>query len=648
LSNRMSLQRQFDQINVVTSNNYAKAKGDFERRVMNDARSRQGQRRVQVKAGESSYKLDNRRGRRAYDDDDGVRRDVKQRTNKTGNQKKNNKHQPRRPHRPDHRNVDDDNYHMKDVGDDYQWVKVRLTIPPGEVKNKKELAFKDMMISQFQQNIPNFGDRDIHIDGRYMCIFLPRENINSKIGMIKDIIEKIKPEGRSGVFIPVKHDPWDIPISVKFENIPGAQQILMDALGKLYNTATNELDLSNLRSNMMLNENGMELDLHESDQFALLVRVLMGVPLEHCERLILRNNRLRSLQQLEPLVERMPKVKVLNMSDNQIGQWDDLSYVKNWVLSELNIENCPLNRRLSKMSRMKQQKEVRQTFKTVSTFNGKPFVARVGFDVGPTDVKLGLPKTRDSALPDVKELEEPLFSFIVKFIEAYDNDREKLFELYAKDAIFTMGVGYGTDVQKYRQHQRNMIQFRREGYNQGQDKYRTPDANTIKKTKLSIIALIGELPKTKHDLKNSTYCDVTFQVPTIIGFTLTGTVAETDTGAIRYFSRHMLLNFVESSGSFQIKNDQLFIRAATSVEQRNHGIKQEVESQPSVSSTTSSSTSTITDEMVERFCKDSGMKPDYSRQCLEENKGNYEAAGRKFMEMKQAGQIPAVAWITPP
>jgi len=153
-----------------------------------------------------------------------------------------------------------------------------------------------------------------------------------------------------------------------------------------------------------------------------------------------------------------------------------------------------------------------------------------------------------------------------------------------------MGVGYGTDVQKYRQHQRNMIQFRREGYNQGQDKYRTPDANTIKKTKLSIIALIGELPKTKHDLKNSTYCDVTFQVPTIIGFTLTGTVAETDTGAIRYFSRHMLLNFVESSGSFQIKNDQLFIRAATSVEQRNHGTKQEVESQPSVSSTTSSST----------------------------------------------------------
>ena len=52
--------------------------------------------------------------------------------------------------------------------------------------------------------------------------------------------------------------------------------------------------------------------------------------------------------------------------------------------------------------------------------------------------------------------------------------------------------------------------------------------------------------------------------------------------------------------------------------------------------------------MVERFCKDSGMKPGYSRMCLEENKGDYEVAGRKFMEMKQAGQIPAEAWITPP
>ena len=55
--------------------------------------------------------------------------------------------------------------------------------------------------------------------------------------------------------------------------------------------------------------------------------------------------------------------------------------------------------------------------------------------------------------------------------------------------------------------------------------------------------------------------------------------------------------------------------------------------------------SAITDEMVERFCRDSGMKASFSRQCLEDNNGDYQAAGRKFMEMKEANKIPAEAWL---
>ena len=82
----------------------------------------------------------------------------------------------------------------------------------------------------------------MHIDGEYLCIYLPRENINSKVGMIKDIIEKLKPEShKKGIFIPVKHDPAQVPISVKFENIPEAHQIMMAALGKLYNTERDEV-----------------------------------------------------------------------------------------------------------------------------------------------------------------------------------------------------------------------------------------------------------------------------------------------------------------------------------------------------------------------------------------------------------------------
>jgi len=40
----------------------------------------------------------------------------------------------------------------------------------------------------------------------------------------------------------------------------------------------------------------------------------------------------------------------------------------------------------------------------------------------------------------------------------------------------------------------------------------TLDENTIKKTKLGILAVLNELPKSQHDLENSTFCDVTLEV----------------------------------------------------------------------------------------------------------------------------------------
>ena len=49
----------------------------------------------------------------------------------------------------------------------------------------------------------------------------------------------------------------------------------------------------------------------------------------------------------------------------------------------------------------------------------------------------------------------------------------------------------------------------------------------------------------------------------------------------------------------------------------------------------------ITQEMIERFCKDSGMKPEWSKMCLEQANGNYEQAGQTFMSLKAEGKIPA-------
>ena len=129
---------------------------------------------------------------------------------------------------------------------------------------------------------------------------------------------------------------------------------------------------------------------------------------------------------------------------------------------------------------MKLQKEVRQRFKTIERFNGKSFGASIGIGGGDDSSRstVGLPERLDSALPLNKELEAKLIPFIMEFIKEFDGDRTKLIGMYSDDAVFTMSVGWGSDLQDYRKHQRNMINYKSNqgGYNHGgqSDKYRSP------------------------------------------------------------------------------------------------------------------------------------------------------------------------------
>ena len=154
-----------------------------------------------------------------------------------------------------------------------------------------------------------------------------------------------------------------------------------------------------------------------------------------------------------------------------------------------------------------------------------------------------------------EQLEGPLIKFVTEFINAYDNNREDLFKCYGANALFTLSVGRGTDLLPYRKHQRSIVDHRHLN-NPDVEKYRTcrknktpirdtnrfSDPNTIKRKRLGILACLSELPKSSHDL-NSCFLDVTLEVPTIIGFTLTGTFKEPDSGKCRFFSRHILASF---------------------------------------------------------------------------------------------------------
>ena len=73
-----------------------------------------------------------------------------------------------------------------------------------------------------------------------------------------------------------------------------------------------------------------------------------------------------------------------------------------------------------------------------------------------------------------------------------------------------------------------------------------------------------------------------------MAFTLSGTFKEVDTGNVRYFSRCILAQFVENK--FQIRHDQLFVRATTTTESQSFGKSPEVEAQPTNSSSNGTTT----------------------------------------------------------
>jgi len=111
-------------------------------------------------------------------------------------------------------------------------------------------------------------------------------------------------------------------------------------LGKRYNVSDNSVDLSSFASDTRLNESGMKMNLKNSEDFALLVRVMKNFPIDNISGLNLASNMLRNLQQLVPLLEKTPKITKLNVSGNQlIRNWTDLRYVEEWALEELDIRD---------------------------------------------------------------------------------------------------------------------------------------------------------------------------------------------------------------------------------------------------------------------------------------------------------------------
>lgn len=194
----------------------------------------------------------------------------------------------------------------------------------------------------------------------------------------------------------------------------------------------------------------------------------------------------------------------------------------------------------------------------------------------------------------------------------------------------------------------------------------------LKRGKLSIVALLNDLPPSKHDL-NSFAVDLTvFKVrknfncfsqkliqsllqPQMIVFTVTGLFKERNSDPKAEYARifQKTLVIVPNNNGFCIKNEVLHINNASPLQARNSfKIATPVNTitspmpGPSIQSPSTGGASDDSTKltMIQAMSQQSNMNMEWSKKCLEESNWDFNRASYTFSELFKQNKIPLEAF----
>lgn len=230
-------------------------------------------------------------------------------------------------------------------------------------------------------------------------------------------------------------------------------------------------------------------------------------------------NRLKSLHSLATLASRIPNLKNLSLKDNQISNYRELEPLSGSIdnpkfknLRELLLAGNPLV--ANEIRRMgddiNYRSEITRRFPSLTLLDQVLLTPSVQFDINadavtPVPGKLSLPAPIKGGFFDAQVTREMAMNFVQTYLNAYDNDRGRLFDAYDPRAIFsisicTAGQGssgggnrrYGSrsslDWSGYTKHDRNL--------NRVKDLPRR--LQTLHVGNTNVLSAITSLPATSH------------------------------------------------------------------------------------------------------------------------------------------------------
>ncbi|XP_012500856.1 PREDICTED: nuclear RNA export factor 5-like [Propithecus coquereli] len=156
---------------------------------------------------------------------------------------------------------------------------------------------------------------------------------------LKDVKHKIFNEENQMVSIFVS--PSAVPYSVQNKLKPEQMEQLKLTMNKRYDVSQKALDLQKLRFDADLVGRDVDIVLNRRNCMAATLQIIER-DFPELLSLNLRNNKLYQLDGLSHIIEKAPKVKILNLSKNELTSVSELDKIKGLKLEELWLEGNPL------------------------------------------------------------------------------------------------------------------------------------------------------------------------------------------------------------------------------------------------------------------------------------------------------------------
>ncbi|XP_033123119.1 nuclear RNA export factor 1-like [Anneissia japonica] len=498
----------------------------------------------------------------------------------------------------------------------YSWVEVK--IPHGK-KVEKEWLIKAI---QEECSIP-FVPVDFHYSGESAIFYVDDLALGAPLSEASRKI--IAPSGYKVLILTRNCDP-PAGATLNAERL----EILKTAMSNRYDPVTKSLNLSDIYNDKDLQGKNMYVELHKNYYMQAVIKIISeNIP--EIQSLIVSKCFLYTLSSFESLPEKIPNLKVIDLTKNTLKHMKDLQVLKGLKLEELKLDgNSLCNYYKDKTDYVS---DIRQMFPTVLRLDGVELPPPIAFEL---DESTALPPVKGSFFVN-EEVKAIVVPFVEKFFTVFDSgNRQVLVDAYHEQATFSLSVPNNSS----RSNKTNLGNFAKYSRNLFKVKDSGQRFKLLKQGNVTVTAFLKDLPGTQHDMR-SFIVDVSLAQGTLLLFTVDGVFKEIDSRnnnpQIIAFSRSFFTHF---DNRLLILNDELCLKYPT--EKQIKAAFPSAAPTPSHSPVLESSSGPSDHEkmsIVSQFSKDSGMNLKYSKMCLEQNEWDYQKAAKMFSEMKAQGSI---------